>query len=155
MKDVPFYLVSDLNVTKCHVDVSFNLGGCINSNGLAFPPNFLKLATLCLSAANSVQNGLKRVRSVEFAFLVGSVGSSFSSARGTGTRCLCSVHSVQFTNCSGPASELLRSAQLADQTTVALCCGSLQAGVVCCVYLQSGAVSAGWRSAVWPRRPVS
>ena len=56
----------------------------------------------CRSDANSVQNRLKRVRSVQFACPIGSAASSFSSVRGRGAKCLISARSVQFTNSSGP-----------------------------------------------------
>ena len=55
-----------------------------------------------VSDVNSVQNHLKRVHSVQFAFLIGSVASSFSSVRGTGAKFLSSFRSVQFTDSSGP-----------------------------------------------------
>ena len=56
----------------------------------------------CQSDANSVQNRLITLRSVQFACLIGSTDSSFSSVRGTAVKSLCSVRSVQFTNSSGP-----------------------------------------------------
>ena len=52
---------------------------------------------------------LKRVRSVQFACLIGSAASSFSSVSGTGAKCLHSVHSVQFTNSSGLGLDLTRA----------------------------------------------
>ena len=60
----------------------------------------------CRSGAYSVKNRLKRVNSVQFAYLIGSAASSFSSVRETGAKCLGSLHSVQFTNCPGPGSNL-------------------------------------------------
>ena len=49
---------------------------------------------------------LKRVRSVQFACLIGSAASSFSSVSGTGAKYL---HSVQFTNSSGLGLDLTRA----------------------------------------------
>ena len=48
------------------------------------------------SDANSAQNLLQKVRSVQFACLIGSNASSFSSVRGTASKSLRSFRSVQF-----------------------------------------------------------
>ena len=58
------------------------------------------------SDANSVQNRLVKVRSVQFACLIEPTVSSFSSVRGTVAKSLRAVLSVQFTNSSGPALEV-------------------------------------------------
>ena len=50
----------------------------------------------CQSDATSAQNRLPKVRSVQFACLIGSTDSSFSSVRGTVAKSLRSVLSVQF-----------------------------------------------------------
>ena len=56
----------------------------------------------CQSDANSVQNRLTKIRSVQFACLIRPTVSSFSSVRGTAAKSLRSVHSAEFANSSGP-----------------------------------------------------
>ena len=50
----------------------------------------------------------KKVRSVQFACLIGFAATSLSSVWGTGTKCLLSVQSVQFMNSSGPGAKPCR-----------------------------------------------
>ena len=50
----------------------------------------------CPNDANSVQNRLQNLRSVQFPCLIGSIASSFSSVQGTAAKSLRSVRSVQF-----------------------------------------------------------
>ena len=67
---------------------------------------FVRDVVWCQSDANSVQNRLQKVLSVQFVCLLGSTASSFSSVRSAAVKSLRSVHSVQFSNSSGPADSV-------------------------------------------------
>ena len=56
----------------------------------------LILSVVCLNDTSSVQNIFFLI--VRFACMIEPAASSFSAVRGTGTKCLCSVCSVQLTN---------------------------------------------------------